>query len=70
VSSLTMNSLEQIRTIVGEILKRISDPEERRCACVHLYGVSLMTVFLARLERSLNVDFGYGPCYSSPQSSP
>ena len=36
--------------IVDEILDRVSDPEDRRCGYVHLYGVSLTATWLARLR--------------------
>ncbi len=48
-----MNRLERVRGVVDRILCQVSDPEERRCGFVHLYGVSLTATLLAR-QRGLN----------------
>jgi len=45
-----MNRLERVRQIVDGILGKVSDPEERRCGFVHLYGVSLTATYLAHLR--------------------
>jgi uncharacterized protein len=50
-----MNRLEAIRKLVDDILMKQSDSEERRCGCVHLYGVSATCGLLA-LKRGLNVE--------------
>jgi uncharacterized protein len=50
-----MNRLEEIRKLVDNILMKQSDFEERRCGCVHLYGVSATCGLLA-LKRGLNVE--------------
>ena len=43
-----MKRLEQVRRAVDEALQRVSNPEDRRCGFVHLYGVSLLATLLAR----------------------
>jgi len=43
-----MKRLEQVHRAVDEVLHRVSDPEDRRCGFVHLYGVSLLATLLAR----------------------
>jgi hypothetical protein len=50
-----MNRLEAVRRIVDEILRSVPDPEDRRCAFVHLYGVSLTATLLA-LQRGLDAE--------------
>jgi len=50
-----MNRLEAVRGIVDGILQSIPDLEARRCAFVHLYGVSMTAVMLAD-SRGLDSD--------------
>ena len=50
-----MNRIEKVREIVDGILVNMSDEEERRCAYVHLYGVSQACALLA-LKRNENVE--------------
>lgn len=50
-----MNRLECLRERVDTLLLALPDAEERRCAYVHLYGVSQLCVLLA-LKRGLAVD--------------
>lgn len=47
--------IEMIREIVDEILVHMSDPVERRCAYVHLYGVAQACAMLA-LKRGENTE--------------
>jgi len=42
-----MDRLESLRQVVDEIARRQPDKEQRRCAFVHLYGVSAVCVQLA-----------------------
>lgn len=35
-----MNRIEKVRELVDEIIMKIPDNEEKRCAYLHLYGVS------------------------------
>jgi len=48
-----VNRLERVRRIVDRILRDVPGPEDRRCAFVHLYGVSLTATLLA-LQRNLD----------------
>lgn len=48
-----MNRLEEIRTLIDNIIYNISDDEERRCAYIHLYGVSKLSSMIA-MKRGLN----------------
>ncbi len=50
-----MNRLEQLRTVIDSILDTCPDAEEKRCAYVHLYGVSATCTLLA-YKRSLDVE--------------
>lgn len=50
-----MNRIQRVRSLVDDILLRIEDDEERRCAYVHLYGVSMACSLLAQ-KRKLNVE--------------
>lgn len=50
-----MNRIEKVREIVDEILLHMSDSEERRCAYLHLYGVSQACALLA-LKRGKDVE--------------
>jgi len=43
-----MNRLERVRQVVDRGLHDVTDPEDRRCGFVHLYGVSLTATLLAR----------------------
>jgi uncharacterized protein len=49
-----MDRLEQVRSIVDEMLNQQPDVVERRCGYVHLYGVSATCGLLA-LKRGLDV---------------
>ena len=42
-----MNRIETVRKVVDGILLNITDDEERRCAYIHLYGVSQACAILA-----------------------
>lgn len=50
-----MNRVEKVREVVDEILLHMTDSEERRCAYLHLYGVSQACALLA-LKRKENVE--------------
>ena len=50
-----MDRLEKVRRIVDEVLMNMTDAEERRCAYVHLYGVSQACAMLA-LKRNENAE--------------
>lgn len=50
-----MNRIEKVRQYIDNILMNMQDAEERRCAYVHLYGVSQACVILA-LKRSENIE--------------
>lgn len=50
-----MNRIERVREIVDSILLKMEDNEERRCAYVHLYGVSLACALLS-LKRKENAE--------------
>lgn len=50
-----MNRIEAVREAVDEILLNMADAEERRCAYLHLYGVSQACAMLA-LKRNENVE--------------
>lgn len=50
-----MNRIERVRHIVDEILLNMIDNEERRCAYIHLYGVSQACALLAK-KRNENVE--------------
>ena len=50
-----MNRVEKVREIVDEILVNMTDSEERRCAYLHLYGVSQACALLA-LKRKENIE--------------
>lgn len=50
-----MNRVEKLREVVDEILLHMTDNEERRCAYLHLYGVSQACALLA-LKRKENVE--------------
>ena len=50
-----MDRIERVREIVDEILLNMPDDKERRCAYLHLYGVSQACVLLA-LKREENVE--------------
>lgn len=48
-----MDRIEKVREVVDEILLNMPDNEERRCAYLHLYGVSQACALLA-LKRKEN----------------
>ncbi len=50
-----MNRIEKVRKVVDAILLDMTDNEERRCAYLHLYGVSQGCALLAR-KRKENVE--------------
>ncbi len=50
-----MNRIEQVRAFVDDIILKMEDNEERRCAYVHLYGVSLACALLS-LKRKENAE--------------
>ena len=50
-----MNRVEKVREVVDEILLNMTDCEERRCAYLHLYGVSQACAMLA-LRRKENIE--------------
>ena len=50
-----MNRVEKVREVVDEILLNMTDCEERRCAYLHLYGVSQACAMLA-LKRKENIE--------------
>ena len=50
-----MNRIEQVRKTVDNILLNITDNEERRCAYIHLYGVSQSCALIAQ-KRKINVE--------------
>jgi len=50
-----MNRLERLRQHVDGVLNGVADAESRRCAFVHLYGVSLTAAFLAE-SRGLDAE--------------
>ena len=50
-----MDRIEKVREIIDEILLKMTDDKERRCAYLHLYGVSQACALLA-LKREKNVE--------------
>ena len=50
-----MNRIERVRQYVDDILLNMEDTEERRCAYLHLYGVSQACVLIA-LKRNGNTE--------------
>lgn len=50
-----MNRIEKVREVVDEIILHMTDKEERRCAYLHLYGVSQACALLA-LKREVDVE--------------
>ncbi len=50
-----MNRIEEVRKKVDEILLNMSDVEERRCAYLHIYGVSQACALLA-IKRNVDVE--------------
>lgn len=50
-----MNRIEKVREVVDEIILNMTDDEARRCAYLHLYGVSQACALLA-LKRKENVE--------------
>jgi uncharacterized protein len=49
------NRIEILRKYIDEIILNMTDHEERRCAYIHLYGVSYFCAFIA-LKRKQNVE--------------
>ncbi|GFP75442.1 HD domain-containing protein [Clostridium fungisolvens] len=49
------NRIERLRKYIDEILLNMKDTEERRCAYLHLYGVSQACAMIA-LKRNQNVE--------------
>lgn len=50
-----MDRIEKVRQIVDEIVCNMTDVEERRCAYLHLYGVSQACALLS-IKRKENVE--------------
>lgn len=50
-----MNRIELLRMHIDKIINKIPDPEERRCAYVHLYGVAQFCTLIA-LKRGENAE--------------
>ncbi len=50
-----MNRIERVREVVDDMILDIKDNEERRCAYVHLYGVSQACALLA-MKRGENTE--------------
>ncbi len=50
-----MDRIEKVREVVDEILLNMTNDEERRCAYLHLYGVSQACALLA-LKRKENTE--------------
>ena len=50
-----MDRIENVRKVVDEIVLNIVDAEERRCANLHLYGVSQACALLA-IKRQENIE--------------
>ena len=50
-----MNRIEQLRDYIDDILLQKKDTQDRRCAYVHLYGVSLICGMLAK-KRNANIE--------------
>lgn len=50
-----MNRIEKIRKYIDSILLNMADVEERRCAYIHLYGVSQSCAIIA-IKRKQNVE--------------
>lgn len=50
-----MNRIEKVREVIDELLLNMRDYQERRCAYLHLYGVSQSCALLA-LKRKENVE--------------
>ena len=49
------NRIEMLREFIDSILLNMTDAEERRCAYLHLYGVSQSCALIA-LRRGENVE--------------
>ena len=50
-----MDRIERVREVVDDILLNMTDHEERRCAYLHLYGVSQACALLS-IKRKENVE--------------
>lgn len=46
-----VNRIEKVREVVDEILLNMTDNQERRCAYLHLYGVSQACALLAKKRK-------------------
>ncbi len=53
---IKMDRIEKVRVIVDDILLKMTDVEERRCAYIHLYGVAQACALLAK-KRNGNIEF-------------
>ena len=42
-----MSRIEKVREVVDSVLEAMTDPEERRCAYIHLYGVAQAAALIA-----------------------
>ena len=50
-----MNRIEKVREVIDDILLNMKDNEERRCAYLHLYGVSQASALLS-IKRKENAE--------------
>ncbi len=50
-----MDTIERLRRCLDEILLSVADPQERRSAYIHLYGVAQSCALIA-LKRGVNVE--------------
>jgi HD superfamily phosphodiesterase len=50
-----MNRIEKVREYVDNVIQNVKDPFEKRCAYLHLYGVSQACTMIA-LKRNENVE--------------
>lgn len=49
------NRIDVLRETIDEVLMAISDPYNRRCACLHLYGVAQACALIA-MKRGVDVE--------------
>lgn len=47
-----MNRIEEVRKLVDAMILNMADAEERRCAYLHLYGVSQACALIARKRKA------------------
>ncbi len=52
---IVMNRIEKVREVIDDILLNMKDNEERRCAYLHLYGVSQACALLS-IKRQENTE--------------